>query len=139
MLVLGRRPSPDYPRRLQLERHYLNLPTSLCCEISCVHCWEMLLRLAEEVSPFLQDEAVQVVPVSDTRFLMAIKAVHQLVRVDGLIDDVLCEPASAVPSVLLSLLELPQDSEVSYTVLYHAAVETIFGFLTTFYSWWRLV
>ena len=36
----------------------------------------------------------------------------QYVRVDGLIDDVLCEPSSAVPSVLLSLLELPQDSEV---------------------------
>lgn len=66
-----------------------------------------------EISPFLQDEVVQTVPVKDSRFLMVIKALLQLVRVDGLIDDVLCEPSSAVPSVLLSLLELPQDSQVS--------------------------
>lgn len=63
-------------------------------------------------SPFLKGEATQTVKIHDKRFLMAIKALLQLVRVDGLIDDVLCEPNSAVPSILLSLLELPQDSEV---------------------------
>lgn len=65
-----------------------------------------------EVSPFMKEEAVLTANIRDRKFLMAIKALLQLARVDGLIDDVLCEPSSAVPSVLLSLLELPQDSEV---------------------------
>jgi hypothetical protein len=66
-----------------------------------------------ELSPFLKEEGLQTVQIRDTKFLVAIKALLQLVRVDGLIDDVLCEHSSAVPSILLSLLELPQDSEVS--------------------------
>jgi hypothetical protein len=37
-----------------------------------------------------------------------------LVRVDGLIDDVLCDDSARIASVLLSLLELPQDSEVRF-------------------------
>ncbi|CAB9505549.1 DnaJ (Hsp40) homolog, subfamily C, member 13 [Seminavis robusta] len=74
------------------------------------------LRVLDEVdeneaSPFVKEESSQTVSVRGTKFLMAIKALLQLVRVDGLIDDVLCAPSSAVPSVLLSLLELPQDSE----------------------------
>jgi hypothetical protein len=53
------------------------------------------------------------VPIRDRRFVMALSALRILVRVDGLIDDVLCEVTTSIPSVLLSLLELPQDSEVS--------------------------
>lgn len=76
-------------------------------------------KRTSELSPFLKEEAIQTVGVRDKRFLMAIKALLQLVRVDGLIDDVLCEPESAVPSILLSLLELPQDSEVCFCVCCH--------------------
>ena len=66
-----------------------------------------------ETATFLKDEAAKVAEVRGSKFLMAIKALLQLVRVDGVIDDVLCEESSsAVPSVLVSLLELPQDSEV---------------------------
>lgn len=69
----------------------------------------------EETSAFLKDETTQVAEIRGSKFLMAIKALLQLVRVDGVIDDVLCEEASSgVPSVLVSLLELPQDSEVIF-------------------------
>lgn len=54
------------------------------------------------------------VSIGDRRFVSVITALRILVRVDGLIDDVLCEASTNVPSVLLSLLELPQDSKVSY-------------------------
>jgi hypothetical protein len=53
------------------------------------------------------------VSIGDRRFVSVITALRILVRVDGLIDDVLCETSTNVPSVLLSLLELPQDSKVS--------------------------
>ena len=53
------------------------------------------------------------VPIRDRHFVMSLTALRILVRMDGLIDDVLCETSTSVPSVLLSLLELPQDSEVS--------------------------
>jgi hypothetical protein len=54
------------------------------------------------------------VPIRDKRFVMAITALKILVRVDGLIDDVLCDDSARIASVLLSLLELPQDSEVRF-------------------------
>ena len=59
-------------------------------------------------------ETVGSVPIRDRRFVMAISALKILVRVDGLVDDVLSNISSGVPSVLLSLLELPQDSEVGH-------------------------
>ena len=34
-------------------------------------------------------------------------------NLDGLIDEILCENSTNLPSVLLSLLELPQESVVS--------------------------
>lgn len=59
--------------------------------------------------------------ITDTRFIMAISALRVLIRSDRLIDDVLCDSSTNVPSVVLSLLELPQESEVSdfpYDCLY---------------------
>jgi hypothetical protein len=53
------------------------------------------------------------VPISDNRFVQVITAFRNLVRVDGIVDDVLSDVSMSVGSVLLSLLELPQDSEVS--------------------------
>jgi hypothetical protein len=53
------------------------------------------------------------VPINDRRFIMVISALRLLVRADGLVDDVLFEHTTTIASVLLSLLELPQDSEVS--------------------------
>uniref|UniRef100_A0A7S1BP53 J domain-containing protein n=1 Tax=Corethron hystrix TaxID=216773 RepID=A0A7S1BP53_9STRA len=50
-------------------------------------------------------------PVTDERFAMAVRALHQLVALDDLIDDVLCSDEHDGPAVLLSLLELPHDNE----------------------------
>jgi hypothetical protein len=44
---------------------------------------------------------------------MVISALRTLVRADGLIDDIIFDKSTPIPSVLLSLLELPQDAEVS--------------------------
>jgi len=49
-------------------------------------------------------------------FLLAMNALRILCRVEGLIDDALCSSPSIVPSLLLSLLELSMDSEVSQVV-----------------------
>jgi hypothetical protein len=51
--------------------------------------------------------------ISDKRFNVAVMALSHLVRVDGLVDDVLCDSSKQPTAVLLSLLELPQDTEVS--------------------------
>jgi hypothetical protein len=61
-----------------------------------------------------EERALASVPIRDKRFVMAITALNILVRVDGLIDDVLCDDSARIASVLLSLLELPQESEVSF-------------------------
>ena len=52
----------------------------------------------------------EIFPVSDIRFSMAIKSLRLLVRIDGLIDDVLCD--EGCPAVLLHMLNLP-TGEVS--------------------------
>jgi len=49
--------------------------------------------------------------VDDRKFVLVITALKMLVRSDGLIDEVLCNPAVRAAPILLSLLELPQDSE----------------------------
>lgn len=49
---------------------------------------------------------------SSPEFLLGMNALRILCRVDGLIDDALCNTPSIVPPMLLSLLELPLDSEV---------------------------
>jgi hypothetical protein len=49
------------------------------------------------------------VSITDRRFIMVMSALRILIRADSHIDDVVY-----VPSVLLSFLELPQDSEVRY-------------------------
>ena len=58
------------------------------------------------------NEASPMTTILDAKFGMALVSLKALVHVDGLIDDVLCEPNSHAPSILLSLLELPQKSEV---------------------------
>ena len=47
------------------------------------------------------------VSITDLRFSTAVKALSLLIRVDGLIDDVICDPSYKPTSVLLSLLEVP--------------------------------
>lgn len=60
-------------------------------------------------------------PITDTRFTLALKALLILVQTDGLVDDVICasnikyEHFDKAPAILLSLLELPRDSE-SYII-----------------------
>ena len=57
------------------------------------------------------EKDTDVFPTTDKRFAMAINSLRLLVRLDGLVDDVLCE--EGCPAALLHLLELPPDSEVS--------------------------
>jgi hypothetical protein len=57
----------------------------------------------------VSNTSLRTVPITDRRFIMVISALRLLIRADSPIDDVLY-----IPSVLLSLLELPQDSEVRY-------------------------
>lgn len=52
-------------------------------------------------------------PVTDERFALAVRALHMLVQIDGLIDDVLCSDTDDGPALLLSLLELPHRNDVS--------------------------
>jgi hypothetical protein len=55
------------------------------------------------------DTLLDTVSITDRRFIMVMSALRILIRADSHIDD-----AVYVPSVLLSFLELPQDSEVRY-------------------------
>lgn len=51
--------------------------------------------------------------VSDPPFLMAVEAMKILVRVEGLVDDLLSGTPCILPSIMLSLLEFPLESAVS--------------------------
>ena len=55
--------------------------------------------------------------LNSRKFEMALVALRALVHVDSLVDDVLCERGSHAPSILLSLLELPQESQVRSCVV----------------------
>ena len=50
-------------------------------------------------------------PIEDSRFVMGVTALKLLVLVEGLVDDVLCDKRFGGPATLLSLLELPEESE----------------------------
>jgi len=52
--------------------------------------------------------------ISSAHFTMAVKALSLLVRVDGLVDDIVGDPSTKPTAVLLSLLELPQSTEVRF-------------------------
>ena len=64
-----------------------------------------------------EEEATKL-SISDVRFNMAVMALSLLVRIDGLVDDVLCDSCKQPTAVLLSLLELPQNSEVRRAFLF---------------------
>ena len=51
-------------------------------------------------------------PLSDDRFTMSVEALRHLVRVDGLVDDVLCDAGNMGPAILLGMLRMPQEVEV---------------------------
>ena len=55
------------------------------------------------------EKDTDVFPVNDRRFILAFDSLRLLVRIDGLVDDVLCEFGS--PGVLLHSLQLPQANE----------------------------
>jgi hypothetical protein len=80
------------------------------------------LRVAENHSIGDESEVdepqLECVSICDRRFVATITALRILVRIDGLVDDVLCDSATNMSSVLLSLLELPQDTEVSFPTLH---------------------
>ncbi|CAJ1946333.1 unnamed protein product [Cylindrotheca closterium] len=63
----------------------------------------------------LDDTKLEFVQIYDRRFVATVAALRILVRVDGLVDDVLCDATTNLASVVLSLLELPQDTEVFET------------------------
>jgi len=61
--------------------------------------------------------------LSDKAFLMSVEALRTLVRVEGLADDFLSASSCIIPSVLLSLLELPLNSDVSALAVGHAVCD----------------
>lgn len=52
-------------------------------------------------------------PVTSSEFLLGVDALKILCRNESLVDDVLSQPTNILPTVLISLLELPLQSEVS--------------------------
>ena len=64
-------------------------------------------------------ECVTKMSLTGNEFLLVMNAIRILCRVDGLLDDILSQATSIVPSVLLSLLELPQQSEVRRLCIEH--------------------
>jgi len=60
----------------------------------------------------MDDTQFDFVQIIDRRFVATVTALRILVRVDGLVDDVLCDATTNLASVVLSLLELPQNTEV---------------------------
>lgn len=81
---------------------------------------ETWVRLRAASNPAISDDSdfsepqLGCVSISDRRFVATLTALRVLVRIDGLVDDVLCDNNTHMSSVLLSLLELPQDTEVSF-------------------------
>jgi DnaJ family protein C protein 13 len=53
---------------------------------------------------------LEICPVDDPKFEMALKALGSIIRVDGIVDDVIFDLESHAPSIFLSLLELPQET-----------------------------
>jgi hypothetical protein len=60
----------------------------------------------------IEDSITEPVDIHDPAFLLSVNALQTLIRVDGLFEELLAEASSIVPWVLLSLLELPLQSEV---------------------------
>lgn len=75
--------------------------------------WLPLHELDEMVDISGIPSGLQEISINDRRFVQVITALKFLVRADGLIDDVISNLSVGVAPVLLSLLELPQESEVS--------------------------
>jgi len=59
----------------------------------------------DETSSQNIERDTEIFPITDVRFSMAIKSLLLLVRLDGLVDDVLCDEGG--PAVLLHMLNLP--------------------------------
>lgn len=68
---------------------------------------ELDVSTIESETKALTDAPLSTVPIHDRRFIMVMTALRILVRADSPVEDTVFKP-----SVLLSLLELPQDSEV---------------------------
>jgi len=68
------------------------------------------LNICEGFTGAHRESGLHDLSTSDRRFVPILTALRILVRVDGLIDEILCENSTNLPSVLLSLLELPQES-----------------------------
>jgi hypothetical protein len=73
--------------------------------------WMDLVVPADELDVSGMSASPGTLSIRDRKFVLVITALKILVRSDGLIDDVLCSRDVRAAPVLLSLLELPQDSE----------------------------
>jgi hypothetical protein len=73
------------------------------------------IPVEEDSTSTCSNETVSSSSLTSTDFLLGMNALRILCRVDGLVDDALCQTPTIVPSVLLSLLELPLQSEVRMT------------------------
>jgi hypothetical protein len=71
----------------------------------------------ESLPSSLEDSSIEPVDLEHPAFLLSVSALRILIRVDGLVDDLLAEKSSILPRVLLSMLELPLKSEVSWLIV----------------------
>jgi DnaJ family protein C protein 13 len=74
--------------------------------------WLALDLTAEDLDISGMSTTLKDMSIDDRKFVLVVTALKILVRTDGLIDDVLCNLDVGATPVLLSLLELPQESEV---------------------------
>ena len=66
------------------------------------------------------EKDTEIFHISDVRFSMAIKSLRLLVRIDGLIDDVLCD--EGCPAVLLHMLNLPTGEVSLFYLMYKSQI-----------------
>lgn len=62
--------------------------------------------------PFSSSNETFATSLTSSEFLLGMNALRILCRIEGLVDDALHQASSNIPSLLLSLLELPNQSEV---------------------------
>jgi len=80
-------------------------------KIYSIGCVDEQEEAAADDAESLASEVTTWYEISDKRFVMAVKSLHLLVQINNLIEDVLYRSINHAPAILLSLLELPEESE----------------------------
>jgi hypothetical protein len=89
--------------------------TIIACVANCLNDAQLSstwIRIKTAEISVSNEPAVTKMSLTNNEFLLVMNALRILCRVDGLLDEALHQTPCVVPSVLLSLLELPPQSEV---------------------------